>query len=388
MTQQTALAQSIGSMPTSETHQIQAMQATDVMMNDQSMSRLMKMAEVMATSKVTVPKHLQGSTGDCFAVVMQAAQWGMNPFSVAQKTHLVNGVLGYEAQLVNAVITTRAPITGRLQFEFFGDWSKVNGKEDKSAERGVKVWATFKGEDEPRVLEIGMHQVGSVRNSPMWLSDPRQQLAYLAIKRWSRLYCPDVILGVYTPDELVERTAEVDVTPAPQPTKPNTGAASLKERMAEKAKAKSQVIDGTAVEAEPVTVELTITPVSEWLLLIQNAKNPDEIDQIREDLRRHPFPRGYLSKKDKDDIAQALTDRMDHFVVVTVPEAKAPQAESVVQKMARFVSANIVKIQECNDSDELSLMFEDVKADFEHLTVDQINQLESTYESRLNELNA
>lgn len=388
MTQQTALAQSNGSMPTAETHQIQAMQATDVMMNDQSMTRLMKMAEVMATSKVTVPKHLQGSTGDCFAVVMQAAQWGMNPFSVAQKTHLVNGTLGYEAQLVNAVITTRAPITGRLQFEFFGDWSKVNGKEDKSSERGVKVWATFKGEEDPRILEIGMHQVGSVRNSPMWQNDPRQQLAYLAIKRWSRLYCPDVILGVYTPDELVER-AEMDVTPAPQPTtKPNSGAASLKERMVADKKAKGQVIDGTAVEAEPVAAAPAIIPVPEWLKLIQNAKNPDEIDQIREDLRRHPFPRGYLSKKDKDDIAQALTDRMDHFGVVTVPEAEAPQAEPVAQKMARFVSANIVKIQECNDSDELSLMFEDVKADFEHLTVDQINQLESTYESRLNELNA
>ncbi|SPX63869.1 Uncharacterised protein [Leclercia adecarboxylata] len=36
------------------------------------------------------------------AIIMQAMQWGMNPYAVAQKTHLVNGVLGYEAQLVNA----------------------------------------------------------------------------------------------------------------------------------------------------------------------------------------------------------------------------------------------------------------------------------------------
>jgi hypothetical protein len=33
---------------------------------------------------------------------------------------------------------------------------------------------------------------------------PRQQLAYLAVKRWARLYCPDVILGVYTADEIDE----------------------------------------------------------------------------------------------------------------------------------------------------------------------------------------
>jgi len=242
---QTATAQIID-MPSTETHQIQSMQATDVMMNDASMNRLMKMAEVMATSKVTVPKHLQGSAGDCFAVVLQAAQWGMNPFSVAQKTHLVNGTLGYEAQLVNAVITTRAPITGRLQFEFFGDWSKVNGKEDKSAERGVRVWATFKGEEEPRVLEIGMHQVGPVRNSPMWIADPRQQLAYLAVKRWSRLYCPDVILGVYTPDEIVEE--ERDITPpAAEKPKAHAGSAALKDRLAT-ARKKADPLEGNAVE--------------------------------------------------------------------------------------------------------------------------------------------
>nr|WP_308736935.1 recombinase RecT [Salmonella enterica] len=61
----------------------------------------------MADSQVTVPAHLAGKPADCMAIVMQAMQWGMNPYAVAQKTHLVNGVLGYEAQLVNAVIANR-----------------------------------------------------------------------------------------------------------------------------------------------------------------------------------------------------------------------------------------------------------------------------------------
>ncbi len=42
---------------------------------------------------------------------------------------------------------------------------------------------------------------------------PRQQLAYLAVKRWARLYCPDVILGVYTADEIDEREERV-INPA------------------------------------------------------------------------------------------------------------------------------------------------------------------------------
>jgi hypothetical protein len=54
-----------------------------------------------------------------------------------------------------------------------------------------------------------------VRNSPLWEQDPRQQLAYLCVKRWARLH-PDV-LGVYTPDELQEAAPRVerDITPTP-----------------------------------------------------------------------------------------------------------------------------------------------------------------------------
>lgn len=42
----------------------------------------------------------------------------------------------------------------------------------------------LKGE-EPRELTISMAQAG-VRNSPLWEQDPRQQLAYLCVKRWAR----------------------------------------------------------------------------------------------------------------------------------------------------------------------------------------------------------
>ena len=76
------------------------------------------------------------------------------------------------------------------------------------------MWATLKGEMEPRYLTISMAQAG-VRNSPLWEQDPRQQLAYLCVKRWARLHAPDVLLGVYTPDELQETAPRVerDITP-------------------------------------------------------------------------------------------------------------------------------------------------------------------------------
>lgn len=195
------------------------------------LDKLLRFAEVMANGRVAVPSHLAGKPSDCLAVAMQAAQWGMNPFAVAQKTHVVSGTLGYEAQLVNAVITTMSPTKDRINYEWFGPWENVIGKfVEKTSSKGntyiapgwnlkeeqgcgVRVWATMKGEDQPRVLELLLSQA-QVRNSTLWASDPKQQLAYLAVKRWSRLHCPDVIMGVYTPDELEgNQLVERDVTP-------------------------------------------------------------------------------------------------------------------------------------------------------------------------------
>lgn len=237
----------IAQVPQNIENQQSVMSALDIMMNETVMVRIESMAARMATSKITTPKHLQGNEGDCMAIIMQAMQWGMNPYAVAQKTHLVNGVLGYEAQLVNAVITARAPVKERLHFEWYGDWSKVNGKEDKSSDKGVRVSATLRGETEARVIDISMAQVGPVRNSPLWVADPRQQIAYLATKRWARLYCPDVILGVYTPDEVIERE-EVDVTPSAQQPKKHNGVGGLKEQL--KARDEATVIDMAATQPE------------------------------------------------------------------------------------------------------------------------------------------
>lgn len=172
------------------------------MLADDTLDKVMRLAEVMASSRITVPKHLQGNVGDCAAIIGQAMRWGMDHNAVAQKTHLVNGALGYEAQLIIAALNNSPLLATRLDFEWFGDWTGVNGKEDRSADRGVRVFATLRGEAQPRVLEVSMAQVGPVRNSPNWVADPRQQIAYLAAKRWGRLHAPDVILGVYTPDEL------------------------------------------------------------------------------------------------------------------------------------------------------------------------------------------
>jgi len=200
-----------------------ATHTANMLMSPQIMGQIQKFAEVMATGRSTVPKHLQGSMGDCMAVTMQAAQWGMNPFAVAQKTHLVNGTLGYEAQLVNAVISSSRAIQGRFKYEYGGDWLNESKKD-----AWVRTGAILAGENEITWGEpVYLHTI-TTRNSPLWKTNPKQQAAYLAVKYWARMYCPDVILGVYTPDELHDRIPpEREINPAAGATQ----ASSLKNRM-------------------------------------------------------------------------------------------------------------------------------------------------------------
>lgn len=213
--------------------------ASNSIFNVQALGQLQAFAGLMSQSVVTVPAHLAGKPADCMAIVMQAMQWGMNPYAVAQKTHLVNGVLGYEAQLVNAVIASSNAIKGRFHYRYGGDWERCTRTQEVTREKHGKngkynVTERVRGwTDED---EIGLYvEVGAVlrgeaeitwgepiylsgvvtRNSPLWVSNPKQQIAYLAVKYWARLYCPEVILGVYSPDE-VDQREEREINPAPQ----------------------------------------------------------------------------------------------------------------------------------------------------------------------------
>lgn len=192
------------------------------------MERMIRFAEIMASGKSTIPNELR-NVGDCLAITMQAMSWKMMPQAVAQKTFFTGGKIGYEAQLVAAAINNSGAVKDVFHFDWYGPWEKIIGKFTiKKGEKGeyrvpgwelkdeegigIRVWATLRGEDEPRVLDLLLAQART-RNSTLWADDPRQQLAYLAQKRWARLYSPGVILGVYTPDELEGIQPEKEINP-------------------------------------------------------------------------------------------------------------------------------------------------------------------------------
>jgi len=183
--------------------------AAGVQFND--MLQVMEFAKMMSTAGQAIQPYLRENPGACLAVTVQAVEWGMSPFAVANKVYFVNDRIGYESQLVHALVETRAPLE-RLPS---GDKRRLNVRYvGEGPEMYAVVYGILRGEDEPREYETPRIKDIKVKNSPLWTSDPKQQLFYYASRGWARRFVPDILLGIYTPDE-------IEVMPATEQPKPS-----------------------------------------------------------------------------------------------------------------------------------------------------------------------
>ncbi len=198
-----------------------------------------------------LPAHLKGSPADCLRVVMQAARWQMDPFAVADKTSVINGKMMHEGQLVMAVINARGNMSKKLNYSYVGEGDN----------RVLTVTGTIRGEDEPRTIELPFSLAKRINKNGQMGLNPDQQAAYIGARLWARKHTPELMMGVYTPDE-IDPDEPLNVTPgaagAPEtrpapPPRATTGAAAVQENAAKKIKAKPKEEKAIDVETTPAT---------------------------------------------------------------------------------------------------------------------------------------
>jgi hypothetical protein len=162
-----------------------------------NMGQAMELSKLMALSGPAVPKAFRNEPALCFSVVNLAVKWGMDPYAVIKKAYVVNDVVAFEAQLVHALVLVKAPIVGRVRNEFTGE----------GPSRRCRVWATLA----PHVAnpdgadpeyESPLFGVIKPKNSPLWINDPDQQLFYFSVRAFARRHFPEILLGVYSEDEI------------------------------------------------------------------------------------------------------------------------------------------------------------------------------------------
>ncbi len=233
----------------------------------QNLGEVVKFAEVMCRADIALPQHLRGNAGACMAVAMQALEWQMSPFAVASKSYAVGGRIAYEAQLIAAVVNTRSGIKGRLRYSYEGE--------------GQSLTCTVMGILDGDECVYTSPPMGSIttKNSPLWKSDPQQQLGYFAARSWARRHCPEVILGVYDRDEAEEFRG-------PDNARDVTPKASLSARLAQSNSATQQATD----EREGFTASPAADERSDALTgeILPNTNSDDETPASSSDNAGNP----------------------------------------------------------------------------------------------------
>jgi ribosome modulation factor len=201
---------------------------------------LMDMANMMSASGQMVRDFYRNNPGDCAALIMICQPYGFNPFMVSWKTYKASknadAPIAFEGQLVNAMVNMSAPVRGRLRYSYDGDGPMrrctVTGIDRETGDEIVYT--------SPPVKDI------PIKNSPLWKADPDQQLGYYSARAWARRHFPELLLGVYTREEIEEAPIR-DVTPRE--------ATPLQRKIAE---ARGQVMDA------PPPVDDEIPDTAHW----------------------------------------------------------------------------------------------------------------------------
>lgn len=158
---------------------------------------IMRMGKMMAASDFMVPVEFRDNPGACTGIAFLADRLGMDPYQVVSKAFVqtdTDGVshVAYQAQFFTAVINARAPVD-RITYRYKGEG------EDRYCT------ATCKTTDEPsKTLRYVSPTIRLIpyKKSAMWEDDPDQQLAYFSGRNLARRYFPDILMGMYTPEEV------------------------------------------------------------------------------------------------------------------------------------------------------------------------------------------
>jgi hypothetical protein len=213
-----------------------------VLLNEGLYIRMKQLSVIMSKAIGITPAHLIGKGEACFAVINMALDWRLNPHFVARHTYQTpGGSIGFDGALVQSILERSGRFTGSPEMEYRGNWESLTGKfrtatgrsggdyvvptwEAKDATGlGIIVHWQVKGEAKPRVWPgedkpFWLTQCYPL-NSPLWATDPKTQIAYLAIRRFANLAAPGILgAASFDQDDLLDASVMArDVTPPPRP---------------------------------------------------------------------------------------------------------------------------------------------------------------------------
>ena len=193
-------------------------QALSIFSDQGSFESALKMADVLSRSTI-VPKDYQGNQGNCLIAIEMSARINTSPMMVMQNLYIVNGRPGWSSQWIIAMINTSRKYKTELQFEF--------GYDSEDDGLSCFAWAEDYSGHKVKGPKITMKMAKSEgwlnKNGSKWKTMPEVMMRYRAASFFGRVNCPDMIMGIYSQDEVIDGFDEGNAGEPLITVDPNTG---------------------------------------------------------------------------------------------------------------------------------------------------------------------
>lgn len=157
-----------------------------------------QMAKALAESTI-VPQSYQKNWCNCLIAIEQAQRLRVSPMMVMQNLYVIQGRPSWGSSFLIAAINNSGKYDTELQFEESKD---KNGKPYSCIAYALKNGRRIEG------MEITMDMAQAEgwlnKNGSKWKTMPQLMLRYRAASFFARLNCPEITLGLYTRDEIID----------------------------------------------------------------------------------------------------------------------------------------------------------------------------------------
>ena len=293
-------------------------QITTVDMFDQSRAKGALMVADMISTSSLIPIHYQRRPENVLVAMYRSARLGMDLFAYMETTYPVNGRIGHEAKFIVSLINKSGKFKTPLLYEMSGEI--VRNKEgllSPDSTRKCNAYAVLKETSDKISQEVDVKMAflegwtkkpGSDKTlkTNKWHTMTDVMLQYRAAKFFGNMYCPELVMGLNTREELEDISdAEVieetetgkDIFEKGEPvdTTPDTVLDPAKEVKQQAAPQAVQPPETTEPTSEPVpqantqekqpTIPENASPVSAAdidTLALQDKNPPEDIVKFKE----------------------------------------------------------------------------------------------------------
>ena len=158
----------------------------------------MQMAKALSASTL-VPREYQGNESNCLIAIDMSQRFGASPFEVMRNLDIIQGRPCWKASALIGMINASSRYDMELQFEEKND--------SKGKPFSCRCWTTKHGRrvDGPVIdMDMAIAEKWVDKNGSKWKTMPQVMLRYRAASFFSRMNCPEISMGLYTSDEVIE----------------------------------------------------------------------------------------------------------------------------------------------------------------------------------------